>query len=861
MDPEVGAVRDPDAMMRDPDRLAEVRATGLLDTGPEEVFDRLTRLAARVIGAPVSFLSLVDADRDFYKSQHGFGEPIASERELRTRTLCHYTLGSSEPLVIPDTRADPVYSQVPTVESLGVAAYLGVPLVTTRGQAIGSFCAIDFEPREWRRDDVEALREFAASAMREIELRREVAERRRVEEELRARSRAVSTILDSITDAFFALDREWRFTYLNRKAGEVVQALLQRAPEEAMGLSFWDVVPQFRGTRFEEEYRRAVETGEAAHFEEFAPAFGVWFGVNAYPSAEGLSVYFRDVTERHRTEEALRRSEEVLRQIAENIREVFWVSDPTYSHLYYVSPAYEEVWGRSLEEVYRNPSSFLDLVHPEDRGRVEGAIPGMATGDYNVQYRIVRPDGTVRWLWARSTPVRDEHGEVYRSVGIVEDITRLKEAEEEQLRLLARERQARDEAERRAVEEAALRRAAAAVTASYTVEEASERIAESALEATRADGAFVERIDADRWEIVVAAAAGTRTPVLGSRIPYAGSVTERAVETRQAQLAAWSEDGSSAVGNELARIDGASSVLFVPLLDAGEPIGTLVLVRGAEGGEFRPDEVARAQTFGDLAALAFRKIHLLEDSEKRREELERVTESRARLIRGFSHDLKNPLGAADGHAQLLQDEILGTLTARQQESVGRIRASIRSALGLINDLVELARAEAGQLELEPRPTDVRDATRELAEDYRAQAEGAGLRLFTEIPDEFPIIRSDPNRVRQVLGNLISNAIKYNRPEGTITVRAALRTRRTDEPFVVVDVTDTGIGIPEEKRRLLFQEFSRLSPGSAHGAGLGLAISQKIARALGGEITVDAEPGGGSTFTLWLPANGATADGG
>ncbi|HEX2093722.1 MAG TPA: ATP-binding protein [Longimicrobiaceae bacterium] len=844
-------MRDPESIVHDPARLAEVRATGLLDTGPEEVFDRLTRLAARVVGAPVSFIALVDEDRDFYKSVEGPDDPLGSVREIRTPTLCHYTLRSPEPLVIPDTRADPVFRHVPSVETLGVAAYVGVPLVTSRGLPIGSFCAVDFQPREWLPDEVDALREFAASAMREIELRRAARDARDAQ-------RRIATILESVTDAFFALDRDWRFTYLNRGAREAVRALLQRPPEDAVGLCFWDVVPQFLGTRFEEEYRRAVETGQAAHFEEFAPAFGVWFDVNAYPSSDGLSVYFRDVTERHSTEEALRRSEEMLRQVAENIREVFWVSDPGYTRMYYVSPAYEALWGSSREELYRDPRSFLETVHPDDRARVLEAIPGMATGDYDVRYRIVRPDGTVRWLWARSSPVRDERGEIYRSVGIVEDITRLKEAEEEQERLLGRERQARDEAERRAVEEAALRRAAAAVTASFTVEEASRRIAGSALEATRADGAFVERVDADRWEIVVAAVAGERTPELGSRMPYSGSLTERAVETRSAQVAGPDGAGAAGGGDELSYLDRASSALVVPLLDAGEPIGTLVLVRGAERGEFRHDEVERARTFGDLAALAFRKIHLLEDSEKRREELERVTESRARLIRGFSHDLKNPLGAADGHAQLLQDEILGTLTERQRESVGRIRASIRSALVLINDLVELARAEAGQLELEPRPTDVREVARELAGDYRAQAESAGLRLLAELPDEFPVIRSDPTRVRQVLGNLISNGIKYNRPGGTITVRAAVRARRAGGQYAVVEVADTGIGIPEEKLGLLFQEFSRLAPGSAHGAGLGLAISQKIARALGGEITVETEPGAGSTFTLWLPADGAQA---
>lgn len=160
-----------DPILHDAARLAALRETGLLDTPSEEAFDRLTRLAARIVGAPVSFISLVDEGRDFYKSCYGFGEPLASEREIEGVTFCHYAIASEGPLVIPDTRADAVYRYVPTVESLGVSAYLGVPLRTADGVPIGSFCVIDFEPRAWTEMDVEVLTELAASTMREVELR------------------------------------------------------------------------------------------------------------------------------------------------------------------------------------------------------------------------------------------------------------------------------------------------------------------------------------------------------------------------------------------------------------------------------------------------------------------------------------------------------------------------------------------------------------------------------------------------------------------------------------------------------------------------------------------------------------------
>lgn len=230
-------------------------------------------------------------------------------------------------------------------------------------------------------------------------------------------------------------------------------------------------------------------------------------------------------------------------------------------------------------------------------------------------------------------------------------------------------------------------------------------------------------------------------------------------------------------------------------------------------------------------------------------------ESRARLMRGFSHDVKNPLGAAEGHAYILEEEILGALSPKQRETMARIRQAIRSALNLIDDLLEIARAESGQISVHPEPTDVEKAARETVAEYRAQAEAARLMLVVGCDDAVPTVETDVHRLRQILGNLVSNAVKYTEC-GRIDVRISVRETADAPgpgPWICIDVADTGIGIPEEQQNLLFQEFTRLDPTARGGAGLGLAISRHIARALGGEITLESEVGEGSTFTLWLPA--------
>jgi len=179
-------------------RLAAVRATGLLDSEVEEAFDRLTRLAVRLVKVPAAFVSLVDEDRDFYKSACGFGEPLASSRQLEGPTFCHFTIQSAEPLVIPDTRADPVYRDVPTVQSLGVAAYVGIPILIN-GHVIGAFCAIDVVPHPWNDFEITALKELAAVAVSEITLRATRAEVERARADADAANRAKSDFLAAMS--------------------------------------------------------------------------------------------------------------------------------------------------------------------------------------------------------------------------------------------------------------------------------------------------------------------------------------------------------------------------------------------------------------------------------------------------------------------------------------------------------------------------------------------------------------------------------------------------------------------------------------------------------------------------------------
>lgn len=274
-----------------------------------------------------------------------------------------------------------------------------------------------------------------------------------------------------------------------------------------------------------------------------------------------------------------------------------------------------------------------------------------------------------------------------------------------------------------------------------------------------------------------------------------------------------------------------------------------------------------------LAALAAANLHrrvsrFAAESDRQREQAERaleqtaqVTEARTRLLRGVTHDVKNPIGAAKGYAELLALGVKGPLSPDQREYLAKIQRSLDSAIGIITDLLDVARADSGALHIRSRPTVLDEVASDAADVHRAAAEAVGHVLRVEPGCEGVVLQSDPARIQQVLGNLLSNAIKYTPPGGTIIVRTELVDGRRgpgDGPWATIEVEDTGPGVPPEMRESIFDEFTRLQDGGKiKGHGLGLAIARRVARLLGGELTCRDAVDGGAVFTLWLPVAGST----
>jgi PAS domain S-box-containing protein len=557
-----------------------------------------------------------------------------------------------------------------------------------------------------------------------------------------------------------------------------------------------------------------------------------------------------DFIARRRTEDALRTSEERYRLVSETAQDAIFTIDER-STITFCNPAVERMFGYKVEEMVGRP---LEMIIPE-------------------RYREAHRKGIERFLATRRRTInwtgvqlpalhRDGHefqceisfgewtggaegGETIFT-GFARDVT-------ERTRALELEQQARAAAEasqaqlaRRAEEEAAFRHLASALTGAVEMSDVLHEITNRATQVTRADGVYVERIvfGNGRKQVEVVASAGKGVPPRGLRVSFPGSMTDEIINNGVPVILASMDAFGREMAPYLADTCGDCEVLVAPLIAESHPLGALVLLNSRSSGRhFRDGDVVRVRTLGDLTSLALRRVRLMEQEREAKLKAEAAVRVRDETLGIVSHDLRNPLTKI-----ALSAELLASATAEEQpELVETIQASARQMQRLIQDLLDVARLETGKLTVARDTVDPEPLVRQMCDSNARIAAQKHQRITCVIEGPLPPICGDHDRIVQVFGNLIGNALKFTPERGEVTVEA-----RREGRFVEFVVRDTGPGIAEPDLGKVFTAYWQAKKTAHMGAGLGLAIVRGIVEAHGGEVWAENAPEGGAVFRFTIP---------
>jgi GAF domain-containing protein len=339
-------------------------------------------------------------------------------------------------------------------------------------------------------------------------------------------------------------------------------------------------------------------------------------------------------------------------------------------------------------------------------------------------------------------------------------------------------------------------------------------------------------------------------------VPERGSITARALlEGKVIHVADVLADPDYTF-TEAQKLGDFRTILGVPMLREGVPIGVLALTR-SEVRPFSERQIELVTTFADQAAIAIENVRLFDEIQDKSRQLEQASQHKSQFLASMSHELRTPLNAIIGLTEMMVTNAARFGTEKALEPLRRVNAAGTHLLSLINEVLDLSKIEAGKLELNPERVDLGRLIDEVIGTAGQLAEKNQNRLIVQAQENVGALNADSMRLKQILLNLLSNACKFTK-EGEVTLR--VRKVADGRDWVECAVSDTGIGLTAEQQAKLFQEFTQADSLTARrygGTGLGLALSRKLARMMGGDVTVASEPGKGSVFTVRLPAGADT----
>ncbi|BAU64010.1 Multi-sensor Hybrid Histidine Kinase [Stanieria sp. NIES-3757] len=700
----------------------------------------------------------------------------------------------------------------------------------------------------------------------------DISDLKRAETALRESENRYATLAETAPVGIFRVDTKGKCLYVNSYWLEMTKIA---SKEEALGDGWIKALhPEDREQLIAKWSQSIKQQKFYCNEARFLRPDGsiVWFFCRALPEINlageivGYIGTVTDISELKHIEAALRESERRYATLAENIPVALFRFN-SEGDCIYVNERWEAMTGRPTESALGR--GWIEAIHPEDRDRIKKESKKKLTESSRFQSegRHLLPDGTIKWFLSQTLPEIDSDGQQIGFFGTLTDITERKKAEHI----------IRQQAQR----ELSLRLITQRIRQSLDLNTIFHTAVQEIRQLFNAERVVIYRFNFD-WSGSFVAESMTEgwTPLVGTFPKINDTHLQDTQGGRYAQNETFAVDDIYQAGHSKCHLQlleqfEAKAYVIAPIFLGDHLWGLLAAYQNSSPRHWEKDEISLLRQIGWQLSVALQQADLFKQlqrelAERKQAEaklqemnqqlelsnrqLERATSLKDEFLANMSHEFRTPLNTILGMSEALQEEVFGNLNEEQQKTIVTIESSGRHLLELINDILDLAKIEAGKLELNIAPTCVQELCQSSLIFIQQQALKKRIQLNINITSDLGLIQVDRRRMRQVLINLLNNAVKFTPSGGLITLEVQVETAAQ---LICFSVIDTGIGIATENLTKLFQPFIQIDSAlnrQYSGTGLGLSLVKQIIELHGGYITVNSEVDCGSCFKVCLPYN-------